>query len=201
MGVMQILLASGNQGKLDELRRILPRGDFQLLSLLDVPPYPEPAESGCSFTENALIKARAGALHTGLPTVADDSGLSVDALNGMPGILSARWCGHHGDDARNIELLLAQLHDVSDDRRGASFVSVCALVYPGGPSITAEGTWAGSITREPRGEFGFGYDPIFVPNGDTRTAAQLSPREKNRVSHRARAMEKIVRKLRGDFLD
>ena len=162
-----------------------------LLSLDDVAPFDEAPETGATFEENALAKARDAFRATGLPSVADDSGLEVDALNGMPGVLSARWSGRHGDDAGNTALLLAQLADVPDERRGAAFVSACALVYRAGDArkeTVVRGTWPGSIVREPRGAGGFGYDPVFLPQGWWRTAAELSPEQKDSVSHRGRAL-------------
>ena len=130
--------------------------------------------------------------------MADDSGLAVDALNGMPGVLSARWSGRHGDDAANTALLLGQLGDVPDERRGAAFVSACALVFGPGDADNSvvRGEWVGSIAREPRGDGGFGYDPVFVPDGSTRTAAELSPEDKDSVSHRGRALAALVPALR-----
>jgi XTP/dITP diphosphohydrolase len=130
-----------------------------------------------------------------LACVADDSGLEVDALNGMPGVLSARWSGRHGDDLANTSLLLGQLQDVPDSRRGAAFVSACALVSAAG-EVVVRGVWPGSIVREPRGDGGFGYDPVFLPSGSSRTAAELSPQEKDAVSHRGRALASLVPALR-----
>jgi XTP/dITP diphosphohydrolase len=170
-----------------------------LLSLDDVAPFEDAPETGATFEENALAKARDAYRATGLATVADDSGLEVDALNGMPGVLSARWSGRHGDDAANTALLLAQLGDVPDGRRGAAFVSACALVYRAGDArkeTVVRGVWPGSIVREPRGEGGFGYDPVFLPSGSGRTAAELSPEEKDAVSHRGRALAALVPALR-----
>jgi XTP/dITP diphosphohydrolase len=129
---------------------------------------------------------------TGLPTVADDSGLEVDALNGMPGVLSARWIGRHGDDAANLQLVLDQLSDVPDDRRGAAFVCAAALVVPPATQTVVRGYWRGSLTRAARGSNGFGYDPIFVPDGDQRTSAELDPAEKDAVSHRGRALRALL---------
>lgn len=166
-----------------------------LLSLDDVDAFDEAPETGATFEDNAVAKARDGLRATGLATVADDSGLEVDALNGMPGVLSARWAGVHGDDAANTTLLLAQLRDVPDARRGAAFVSACALVYGAG-DVVVRGTWPGSIAREPRGDGGFGYDPVFIPDGSSRTAAELSPDEKNAVSHRGRALAALMPALR-----
>lgn len=192
---MVILVASGNPKKLAELDRILSEAgiegvDLRLLSEVD--PYPEPVEDGRTFADNALIKARAGAVATGLVTIADDSGLAVEELNGMPGVLSARWSGDHGNDQANNDLLLAQMADVPDERRSATFVSVCALVTPDGAEHVAEGRWEGHFLREPRGENGFGYDPLFQPKGESRSAAEMLPEGKNAVSHRGRALSQLV---------
>jgi XTP/dITP diphosphohydrolase len=162
-----------------------------LLSLDDVPPFDEAPETGATFEDNALAKARDGFAATGLPTVADDSGLEVAALNGMPGVLSARWSGVHGDDVGNTALLLAQLRDVPDERRSAAFVSACALVSGSGEFVV-RGEWPGAIARKPRGDAGFGYDPVFIPDGENRTAAQLTPTEKDAVSHRGRALALLL---------
>jgi XTP/dITP diphosphohydrolase len=169
-----------------------------LLSLDDVPAFDEAPETGATFEENALAKARDAFVATGLPAVADDSGLEVAALNGMPGVLSARWSGRHGDDPANTALLLGQLKDVPDERRGAAFVSACALVYGPGEADNAvvRGEWPGSIVREPRGDGGFGYDPVFLPTGSARTAAELSPDEKDAVSHRGRALAALLPSVR-----
>ncbi|OJZ73468.1 non-canonical purine NTP pyrophosphatase, RdgB/HAM1 family [Mycobacterium paraffinicum] len=195
----RLLVASRNGKKLAELRRVLDAAGLTkltLVSLHDVPPFDEAPETGATFEENALAKARDAFAATGLAAVADDSGLEVAALNGMPGVLSARWSGNHGDDAANTALLLAQLRDVPDDRRGAAFVSACALVGPSG-EVVVRGEWPGSIAREARGDGGFGYDPVFVPHGADRTAAELSPEEKDAVSHRGRALAQLVPALRG----
>ncbi|MFZ1177570.1 MAG: non-canonical purine NTP pyrophosphatase [Mycobacterium sp.] len=200
--VTQLLVASRNPKKLAELRRVLDAGGLTglaLVSLNDVAPFEEAPETAATFEDNALAKARDAFAATGLATVADDSGLEVAALGGMPGVLSARWSGNHGDDAANTALLLAQLRDVPDDRRGAAFVSACALVWASG-EVVVRGEWPGSIAREPRGDGGFGYDPVFIPDdpdiGD-RTAAQLSPAEKDAVSHRGRALALLLPALRG----
>ena len=191
---MKLLLATRNPGKLVELRRMLT--GFDVVGLADVPEFPEAHETGATFAENALAKARDAAAATGLASVADDSGLTVDALNGMPGVLSARWSGRHGADRANLDLVLAQVADVPDERRGAAFVCAAALVVPGGPETVVHGEWAGHLTREPRGTNGFGYDPIFVPEGETRTSAELSAAEKDAASHRARALRALVPHLR-----
>ena len=168
---------------------------LELLSLADVPDYPEAPEVGATFEDNALAKARDAYTATGLPSVADDSGLEVDALNGMPGVLSARWSGRHGDDAANTALLLAQLRDVPDERRGAAFVSACALVSATGETVV-RGEWPGAIATTPRGAGGFGYDPLFVPAGSGRSAAELTPAEKDAASHRGRALTLLLPVLR-----
>lgn len=191
----RVLLASRNAKKLTELRRILADAGItglDIVGLDDVPEYPEAPETGATFEENALAKARDGARATRLPCIADDSGIAVDALNGMPGVLSARWAGRHGDDAANNTLLLAQLSDTPDERRGASFVSACALVIPAGAEIVVRGDWPGTIARKPQGDGGFGYDPLFHPGGGERTAAQLSPAEKDAASHRGRALAQLL---------
>ena len=192
-----LLVASRNRKKLAELRRVLDAAGvpLTLLSLDDVAAFDEAPETGATFEENALAKARDAFAATGLPSVADDSGLEVDALNGMPGVLSARWSGAHGDDAANTALLLAQLRDVPDLSRGAAFVSACALVSGSG-EVVVRGVWPGSIAREARGDGGFGYDPVFLPEGSSRTAAELSPAEKDAVSHRGRALAALVPVLR-----
>ena len=190
-----VLVATRNAGKLVELRRLLAASDLgglQVCGLADVADFPEAPETGATFAENALAKARDAATATGLPAVADDSGLTVEALNGMPGVLSARWCGHHGDDVANLELLLGQLGDVPDDRRGAAFVCAAALVVPGGGETVVHGEWPGRIVRSPRGRHGFGYDPVFVPDGQQRTSAELDPAEKDAASHRGRALRALL---------
>jgi XTP/dITP diphosphohydrolase len=201
---VKVLLATRNPGKLAELRRMLAGGPVEVLGLADVPEFPDAPETGATFAENALAKARDAVAATGLPSIADDSGLAVDALNGMPGVLSARWSGRHGDDEANLRLLLGQLADVPDARRGAAFVCAAALVLPGGPESGPEsgretvvhGEWRGRIVREPRGANGFGYDPVFAPDGEERTSAELSPDEKDAASHRGRAMRALLPHLR-----
>jgi XTP/dITP diphosphohydrolase len=196
--VIRLLVASRNRKKLAELRRVLDAAALTGLTLVlldDVPPFDETPETGATFEDNALAKARGGFAATGLPTVADDSGLEVAALNGMPGVLSARWSGVHGDDAGNTALLLAQLRDVPDERRAAAFVSACALVSETG-EVVVRGEWPGVIAREPRGEAGFGYDPVFIPDGSDRTAAELTPAEKDAASHRGRALAFLLPALR-----
>jgi XTP/dITP diphosphohydrolase len=199
----RLVLATRNRHKIEELRRILGEShlDVELVGLDDpsLAPSPEVAETEPTFAGNALLKARAVAAATGLPSVADDSGLCVDALGGMPGVLSARWSGRHGDDRANLELVLAQLSEVPDERLGAAFVSAAVAVWPSrgggrqpGDELLAEGRWPGRIVREPRGSNGFGYDPIFRPEGETRTSAELSDAEKDADSHRGRALRALV---------
>jgi XTP/dITP diphosphohydrolase len=195
--VTDLLVASRNRKKLAELRRVLDGAGvaITLLSLDDVAAFDEAPETGATFEENALAKARDAFRATGLPSVADDSGLEVDALNGMPGVFSARWSGRHGDDRANTALLLAQMGDVPDERRGAAFVSACALVSSAGETVV-RGEWPGIIVREPRGDGGFGYDPVFLPSGSSRTAAELTPDEKDAASHRGRALAALLPALR-----
>jgi XTP/dITP diphosphohydrolase len=190
----RLLLATRNAGKLAELRRLLERAvpGVEVVGLGDVEDYPEAPETGATFAENALLKAREAVRHTGLPAVADDSGLTVDALNGMPGIFSARWSGRHGDDDANTALLLGQLTDVPDERRGGAFVCAAALVTPDGDERVLERQWPGSVIREKRGTNGFGYDPVFVPEGLDVTAAELEPAEKDARSHRGQAFAALV---------
>ena len=194
----RLLVASRNAKKLHELRRVLEDSGIaglELVGLDDVAEFPETPETGATFEENALVKARDGAAATGLPCVADDSGLEIDALNSMPGVLSARWSGTHGDDGANTALVLAQLSDTPDERRAARFVSTCALAVPGGAETVVRGEWPGSIVREPRGDGGFGYDPVFLPEGSARTSAELTPEEKDAASHRGRALRQLIPQL------
>jgi XTP/dITP diphosphohydrolase len=192
-GPRRVVLATRNAGKIAELDRILAEAGFggQIAGLDQFPGAPDVPETGLTFADNALLKARAIAAYTGLPAVSDDSGLTVNALHGMPGILSARWAGKHGDDRANLELVLAQLSDI--DSRGASFVCVAALALPdGGAEWTTTGVLPGRLIRAPRGTNGFGYDPIFVPDGLETTTAELAPREKDAISHRGRAFRAIA---------
>jgi XTP/dITP diphosphohydrolase len=196
--VTRVLLATRNQKKLVELRRIVQAEGLglEVVGLSDVPEFPEAPETGATFEENAVAKATDAARATGLPAVADDSGIEIDALNGMPGVLSARWAGGHGDDQANLDLVLGQLADLPDERRGGAFVSAAALVLPDGTETVVRGEWRGRIIREERGGNGFGYDPIFVPEGETRTSAELSPEEKDADSHRGRALRLLLPSLR-----
>ncbi|MET9227407.1 RdgB/HAM1 family non-canonical purine NTP pyrophosphatase [Lentzea sp. NPDC003310] len=196
---MKLLLASRNAKKLRELQRIVVAESLdgiEVLSLSDVPEFPEAPETAPDFEGNALAKARDAAAATGLVSVADDSGLAVDELNGMPGVLSARWSGRHGDDDANLDLLLGQMGDVPDERRGAAFVSVVALVVPGGEEVVVRGEWRGTLLRARRGTNGFGYDPIFVPEGSSVTSAEMTAEEKDAESHRGRALKLLVPHLR-----
>ena len=185
---MKLVLASHNQGKLAELRAILEPA----VAGLELVSYdgPEPVEDGVSFVENALIKARAAFAHTGLPSIADDSGVAVEILGGSPGIFTAIWSGTR-DNAANRQLLLAQLFDIPDAHRSAAFVCTIALVTKEG-ELTFTGNWPGAIAREERGTNGHGYDPIFVPEGFTQTAAELEPEVKNALSHRAAALSTFI---------
>jgi XTP/dITP diphosphohydrolase len=190
---VKLVLATRNEAKLVELRRILePLVAAEVLGLADVPAYAEVPETGATFADNALLKAREAVLRTGLPAVADDSGLAVDALNGMPGVLSARWAGRGADDAANLRLVLEQTADVPDSRRGAAFVCAAALVTPDGREQVVEGRLDGVLTRAPRGSNGFGYDPVFQPDGETRTTAEMDPAEKDAISHRGRAFRALA---------
>jgi XTP/dITP diphosphohydrolase len=192
---VRLLLATRNAKKLVELQRIL-AGAVDLIGLNDVPPYPEAPETGLTFEENALLKAREAVRYTGLPSIADDSGLAVDALNGMPGVFSARWSGKHGDDLANLQLVLAQIADVPSEHRGAAFLCVAAVVWPDGREQAVRGEMRGHLVREPRGEGGFGYDPIFVADGYDRTNAELPPVEKDLISHRGKAFRALAELLK-----
>jgi XTP/dITP diphosphohydrolase len=192
--VVRVVLATHNAHKAREFQQLL-GGEIPGLEIVAYD-GPEPVEDGASFEENALIKARAAAAHTGLPALADDSGICVDVMGGAPGIFSARWAGSHGDASANLSLLLDQLADVPDVHRGAHFTATLALLVPDGEPTVVQGIWPGSIAREPRGDNGHGYDPIFVPAGRDVTAAELQSGEKNAESHRARALSAIVPALR-----
>ena len=197
MTTPQIFLASRNAKKITEMQRILAEHvpGVRVLGLDDVEEYEEPVEDAPTFEGNALLKARAAVAATGLPSIADDSGLCVDELNGMPGVLSARWAGRMKNDTANNQLLLDQMHDVPDARRGAHFTCVIAFVMPDGRERVVEGRMSGRIIREMRGSGGFGYDVVFVPTEHTRaglTSAELTPMEKDYISHRGRALREIA---------
>jgi XTP/dITP diphosphohydrolase len=195
MAADTVVLATRNAAKLRELARILSAEDhgeqIRLAGLDEFPGAPDVPETGATFEENALLKARAIADYTGLPAVADDSGLCVDALNGMPGVLSARWAGGHGDDKANLELVLAQVADVPDTRLGAQFVCAAALVA-GGAEWVVTGRVEGRLIRAPRGSGGFGYDPIFLPDGFGQTTAEMTAEAKDAISHRGRAFRALA---------
>jgi len=191
---VRVVLATRNLGKVEELRRIL-AGAVELVGLDDVTPYEPAPETGATFADNALLKAREAVERTGLPAVADDSGLAVDAMSGMPGVLSARWAGEHGQDRANLELLLRQLADVPDERLGAGFVCAAAYALPDGRSDVVLGEMRGRIVREPRGSNGFGYDPIFVPEGLDVTSAELTSADKDAISHRGKAFRLLAPRL------
>ena len=198
MAADTVVLATRNAAKLRELARILAAEDhgeqIRLAGLDEFPGAPDVPETGATFEENALLKARAIADYTGLPAVADDSGLCVDALNGMPGVLSARWAGGHGDDRANLELVLAQVADVPDTRLGAQFVCAAALVVPlpGAREWVVTGRVEGRLIRAPRGSGGFGYDPIFLPDGFGQTTAEMTAEAKDAISHRGRAFRALT---------
>ncbi|WP_047868526.1 RdgB/HAM1 family non-canonical purine NTP pyrophosphatase [Nocardiopsis sp. RV163] len=197
---MKIVLATRNAKKVPEMRAILADAgvEAEVLSLDAFPDAPEVPETEATFLGNALLKARAIAEHAGLPAVADDSGIAVDELRGMPGVLSARWAGRFGagdQDRANLDLVLDQMADTPAERRGAAFVCAAVLVMPDGTEAVAEGVLRGRLVRERRGENGFGYDPVFVPEGESRTTAELSPEEKNAISHRGIAFRKLAREL------
>jgi XTP/dITP diphosphohydrolase len=193
-GTGRLVLATWNTHKVAELRRILLAAGLTVtLSGLDeFPGAPDVAETGLTFEDNALLKARAIAAFTGLPSVADDSGLCVDVLNGMPGIFSARWSGRHGDDQANLDLVLAQIADIADPHRGAHFACAAALALPGGHERVVEGRLDGRLTTGPRGAGGFGYDPIFVPDDSDLTTAEMTPEAKDAISHRGRAFRALA---------
>jgi XTP/dITP diphosphohydrolase len=195
---LRLVLATRNAHKVVELRRILAAAGVpvDLTGLDEFPAAPDVAETGLTFAENALLKAGAIAQFTGLPSVADDSGLCVDVLNGMPGIFSARWSGRHGDDAANLALVLAQLSDITDPHRSAHFACAAALALPDGRERVVDGRLDGTLTTSPRGTGGFGYDPIFLPNAPNGpaelTTAEMTPEAKDAISHRGRAFRALV---------
>ena len=201
----RIVLATRNAHKVSELQAILDDlvGELEL-EIVGVGEFPDVAdvvETGVTFAENATLKAVAVAEATGLPALADDSGLAVDVLGGAPGVYSARWAGTHGQDRANLDLLLAQLSDVPDEHRAAAFVCAAVLALPDGTVVVREGRMPGTLAREPRGENGFGYDPILVVDGDVRTAAELSAEDKNAISHRGKAFRALAVDLRDLFAD
>jgi len=190
-----LVLATRNQGKITEFRRILDElapGHIDLIGVDQFPDLVDVDETGSTFEENSLLKSRYTCLATGLPAIADDSGLCVDFLNGDPGIFSARWAGNHGDDKANIEKLLQQLKDVPDTQRTAHFTCVASLVMPDGREQVAEGRFEGHILHAPVGDNGFGYDPIFQPLGLSISSAQMSAQEKDEVSHRGKSLRAIA---------
>ena len=190
----KVVIASRNDHKIEEMRRILEQAglDIELVGTGEFPDLPDVEETCATFAANALLKARAVSEFTGLPAVGDDSGLCVDALNGMPGILSARWSGTHGNDQANLELLLAQISQVPIDRRGASFVCAAAYVHPDGTEFVVEGQMPGALIDTPRGENGFGYDPVFVPHGHQVTSAEMTSELKDSISHRGKALASLA---------
>lgn len=194
---MELVAATRNRKKLEEMRRILEGAGVSLLGLDDFPGCPDVEETGSTFEENAVMKALSVARCAGRAAVADDSGLEVDALGGAPGVFSARYAGEGASDRENLEKLLAEMAGVPEDRRTARFVCVMALALPDGPVETFRGAVEGRIGRSPEGRTGFGYDPVFRPEGRRRTFAQMEPREKDSMSHRGRALEELRRRLSG----
>ncbi len=195
----KLLLATRNKGKIEEFRRILEEiapGEIELVGLDQFPDLPDVEETGSTFEENALLKARQMSAATGLPAIADDSGLCVDALGGDPGIFSARWSGVHGDDEANLLKVLDQMKDVKGDDRSAYFICVAALALVDGKSHCEEGRFLGRLLDHPVGENGFGYDPIFSPHGYTISSAQMSAEEKDAISHRGKALRAIAPHVR-----
>ncbi|GAA3303370.1 RdgB/HAM1 family non-canonical purine NTP pyrophosphatase [Streptomyces cinereospinus] len=194
----RLILATRNAGKITELKAILADAGLphDLVGADAYPDIPDVRETGVTFAENALLKAHALARATGLPAVADDSGLCVDVLGGAPGIFSARWSGRHGDDRANLDLLLAQLSDIAEEHRGAHFTCAAALAPAGRHRAGGRGTAEGVLRHEPAGTHGFGYDPVLQPEGETRTCAELTPDEKNLISHRGKAFRALVPVLR-----
>jgi XTP/dITP diphosphohydrolase len=203
--VRQIVLATRNGHKVRELQTLLAdlivELDLEILGMGEFPDLPDVIETGVTFEENATLKAVAASRATGLPALADDSGLAVDVLGGAPGVFSARWAGTQGQDRANLELLLGQLYDVPDEHRAAAFVCAAVLALPDGTVVVREGRMPGTLAREPRGDNGFGYDPILVVEGDTRTSAELTFEEKNVISHRAKAFQLLAADLREAFAD
>ncbi|MEY4323691.1 MAG: hypothetical protein RL410_1472 [Actinomycetota bacterium] len=191
---IEVVLATRNAHKVAEVQRIVDLicDDITVLDLSAWPDAPEVIEDAATFAGNALLKARAISAHTGKPAIADDSGLCVDALNGMPGIFSARWSGAHGQDKQNVSLLLDQLNEVPDARRQAHFIAALVLSTPDGIERVVEGVVEGEVIREPRGVDGFGYDPIFKPYGFDQTMAEISAAEKDAISHRGQALRAFV---------
>lgn len=191
----KLLLATRNAGKIEEFRRILDAiapGEIELIGLDQFPELHDVVEDGATFEENALKKAREMSLATGLPAIADDSGLCIDALNGDPGIFSARWAGEHGNDQQNTSKVLEQLREVPEEKRGAHFTCVAALYLPDGRSHTEQAHFDGQILYAPVGDRGFGYDPIFRPDGYEISSAQMSANEKDEISHRGKSLRAIA---------
>ena len=201
----RIVLATRNGNKVREVQTILAdlidELDLEIVGMGEFPDVPDVVETGVTFAQNATLKAVAAVKATGLPALADDSGLAVNVLGGAPGVFSARWAGTHGQDRANLELLLGQLYDVPDEQRSAAFVCVAAIALPNGTVVLRQGQMPGMLAREPRGDNGFGYDPILVVDGDSRTAAELTFEEKNVISHRGKAFRALAADLRKIFAD
>ena len=190
----KVVMASRNEHKIDEMRRILDAAglNLELVGIKEFPDLPDVDETGSTFAANALLKAREICAFTGLPAIADDSGLCVDALNGMPGIFSARWAGSHGDDRANLDLLLAQIRHIDPERRTAAFHCAAAIALPNGDEQVVEGIMTGRVIDAPHGANGFGYDPIFIADGYQITTAQMDSADKDAISHRGRAIAALV---------
>ena len=191
----KLVIATRNAGKIIEFRRILDAISSGAIDLIGIDQFPDlidVEETGTTFEENALLKARYTAKMTGLPSISDDSGLCIDALGGAPGVFSARWAGKHGDDKANLEKVLDELKDVPDSQRGAHFICVAALVMPDGREQLAQGRFEGKILRAPVGNQGFGYDPIFAPLGMSISSAEMSAQEKDAISHRGKSLRAIA---------
>lgn len=193
---MDIVLATRNKKKIEEMKRIIANLSISTRTLDDFPGCPEVEEEGITFEENAVKKALTVAQYTGKPSIADDSGLEVYALNGAPGTLSARYAGEDANDRRNIEKLLFEMRSIADEKRGARFVCCIALAFPDGKVKTFTGYVEGRIGSEPRGTYGFGYDPVFYPQGYRRTFAEMTDDEKDALSHRGKALNELQKYLR-----
>lgn len=202
MSSKTLLIATTNEGKIREIKEILKDFELEIKTLKDFPEIPPPEETGTTFFENALLKAKYYAEKTGLLSLADDSGLEVEALNGAPGVYSSRFAGPDATDEKNNQKLLELLRDLPQDKRGARFVCVMVCYHPSGKYITAEGFWEGQIAFSPRGSFGFGYDPLFLVKefNYEKTAAELPPEVKNQLSHRGKALRQLKEKLK-EFLE
>lgn len=191
--MIEVILATKNSGKIREIENLLKDSKFKILTFKDFKSWPEIEERGSSFAENALIKARDLVRFHGLPVLADDSGLEIEYLDGRPGVLSSRYAGYGATDEENIQKVLREMQGCPEDRKGARFRCVAVLLTPTGRCYVAQGICPGRITFNRRGKGGFGYDPIFIPDGFTRTMAELTLAEKNEISHRAKALRSLLK--------